>query len=165
VRAAVRRAAVVLADAGYDVQAVQGPPWREAMGLQLQLWMQEFRHTGLAGLKAEADPDADFVYAQMCRHAPELDLAGLMALLQSRARLTRMWRGFLADYPLVLCPVSGELPFADQRDVASAADFGAGVQLLADHFREDLLLAAGQVLAPAPIAAVTPVTRTATPRA
>lgn len=97
------------------------------MGLQLQLWMQEFRHTGLAGLRAEADPDADFVYAQMCRHAPQLDLNCLMALLQARARLTRAWRGFLADYPLILCPVSGELPFVDQRDVGSAADSDAAL--------------------------------------
>ena len=180
VRAALRRAADVLAGAGYEVEAVEGPPWREAMGLQLQLWMQEFRHTGLAGLRAEGDADADFVYAQMCRHAPDLDLNSLMALLQARARLTRVWRGFLADYPLVLCPVSGELPFADGRDVASAADFdavlaaqmpmivppfmglpglavgGLGVQLLADHFREDLLLAAGEVLAPEPVVVVDP---------
>ena len=182
VRAALHRAAAVLADAGYAVEVVAGPPWREAMALQLQLWMQEFRHTGLAGLHAEGDADADFVYAQMCRHAAEVDAGGLMALLQARARLTRMWRGFLAEYPLILCPVSGELPFADHRDVASTADFDAvlatqmpmivppfmglpgltvamgavGVQLLADHFREDMCLTAGRVLAPEPVAVVSP---------
>lgn len=185
VRSALRAAADRLARAGYQVETLSPPPFREAMALQLQLWMQEFRHTALAGLRAEDDADANFVYANMARHCPPMDLHSLMSLLQSRARLTREWRGFLAQTPLLLCPVSGELPFADHRDVASASDFDAvlaaqmpmiatpfmglpgltistgmvgrspvGVQLVADHFREDLLLQAGQVLAPEPVPVV-----------
>lgn len=185
VRDALRAAAQKLRDAGWQVEAVDTPPWAEAMALQLQLWMAEFRHSGLAGLRAEDDPDANFVYAQMTRHCPETDLHGLMETLKSRARLTRLWRGFLAEWPLVLCPVSGELPFADHRDVASEDDFDAvlraqmpliatpfmglpgiavttgkhgnaplGVQLVADQFREDLLLDAAEVLAPLPIPAL-----------
>jgi amidase len=181
VRQALRAAAARLSEAGYDVEEVATPPLREAMELQLRLWMAEFRQDGGAALRAEDDPDANFVYAQMCRHVPEIDLNGLMALLKARARLTRLWRSFLADWPILLCPVSGELPFDDQRDVASPADFdtvleaqlpmiatpfmglpgltvttgsvGArpvGVQLVADQFREDLLLAAGRALAPDP---------------
>lgn len=182
VRAALRAAAETLRAAGYEVEAVATPPWAEAMALQLRLWMAEFRHTGLAGLKAENDADANFVYAQMTRHCPDIDLAGLMDTLKARARLTRLWRGFLADWPLLLCPVSGELPFPDQLDVADEAGFDrvlaaqmpliatpfmglpgltvttgkrgnapVGVQLVADQFREDLLLEAGEILAPDPI--------------
>ncbi len=182
VRAALRAAAATLRAAGYEVEPVATPPWAEAMALQLRLWMAEFRHTGLAGLKAENDADANFVYAQMTRHCPEIDLAGLMDTLKARARLTRLWRSFLADWPLVLCPVSGELPFPDQLDVADEAGFDrvlaaqmpliatpfmglpgltvttgkqgrtpVGVQLVADQFREDLLLEAGEILAPDPI--------------
>lgn len=182
VRAALRAAADTLRAAGYEVEPVATPPWAEAITLQLRLWMAEFRHTGLAGLKAENDADANFVYAQMTRHCPEIDLAGLMDTLRARARLTRLWRGFLADWPLVLCPVSGELPFPDQLDVADEAGFDrvlaaqmpliatpfmglpgltistgkqgrtpVGVQLVADQFREDLLLEAGEILAPDPI--------------
>lgn len=179
VRAALRAAAATLRAAGYEVEPVATPPWAEAMALQLRLWMAEFRHTGLAGLKAENDADANFVYAQMTRHCPEIDLAGLMDTLKARARLTRLWRSFLADWPLILCPVSGELPFPDQLDVADEAGFDrvlaaqmpliatpfmglpgltittgkqgrtpVGVQLVADQFREDLLLEAGEILAP-----------------
>jgi amidase len=185
VRAALRAAAETLRAAGYQVEPVQTPPWAEAMALQLRLWMAEFRHSNLAGLRGENDPDANFVYAQMTRHCPEIDLHGLMETLKSRARLTRLWRSFLADWPLVLCPVSGDLPFANHRDVASEADFDAvlqaqmpliatpfmglpgltvttgrqgtapvGVQLIADQFREDLLLAAGEHLSPRPIPAL-----------
>lgn len=185
IRAALRQAADRLQAAGYQVEAVATPPWAEAMAHQLTLWMAEFRHTNLAGLRAENDPDANAVYAGMCRHCPEPDLHGMMEALKARARLTRLWRGFLADWPLVLCPVSGELPFADHRDSASPADFDAvlaaqmpliatplmglpgltvatgfhgttplGVQLVADQFREDLLLEAGEILAPTAIPAI-----------
>ena len=135
----------------------------------------------------ENDPDATFVYDQMTRHCPEIDLNGLMTTLQSRARLTRLWRLFLAEWPLVLCPVSGELPFADHLDVASPDAFDrvleaqlpliatpfmglpgltvttgkvgttpVGVQLVADQFREDLLIEAGAILAPNPLPVVGP---------
>ena len=107
----------------------------------------------------------------------------MMATLKARARLTRLWRSFLADWPLVLCPVSGEVPFPKEQDVASPAAFDqvleaqltmiaipfmglpgltvatdpvgttpVGVQLVADQYREDLLLTAGEILAPHPVA-------------
>jgi amidase len=185
VRTTLRAAAETLRAAGYTVEAVETPPWAEAMALQLRLWMAEFRHSALQGLHAENDPDANFVYAQMTRHCPETDLHGLMEALKSRARLTRLWRSFLADWPLVLCPVSGETAFPDHLDTTSEAGFDRvlaaqmpliatpfmglpglavttgrhgraplGVQLVADQFREDLLLEAGQILAPHPIPAV-----------
>ncbi|MDP2085118.1 MAG: amidase [Gemmobacter sp.] len=182
VRAAVVAAADRLAAAGYEVSEVPTPPWAEAMETQLRLWMAEFHHIGFGVIDREGDPDAAFVAARMRARLAEPSLPALMADLQTRARLVRLWRGFLADWPLVLCPVSGEPPFADHRDVASDADFAAvlaaqlpmiapplmglpglavasgpvGVQLLAGPFREDLLLAAGEVLAPDP---VTPVFR------
>ncbi len=187
VRAALRAAVLKLQAAGYQVEAVPIPPLREAMTLQLRLWMAEFRHNGIAALQAENDPDATFVYDQMTRHCPEIDLNGLMTTLQSRARLTRLWRLFLAEWPLVLCPVSGELPFADHLDVASPDAFDrvleaqlpliatpfmglpgltvttgkvgttpVGVQLVADQFREDLLIEAGAILAPNPLPVVGP---------
>ena len=76
-------------------------------------------------MRAENDPDANFVYSQLVRHCPEIDLHGLMSTLKARARLTRLWRTFLAEWPLVLCPVSGKLPFENNIDVASSADFDA----------------------------------------
>jgi amidase len=182
IRDALRVAAAKLSDAGYQVEEVTPPPLREARDMQLRLWMAEFRQDGTAALRAENDPDANFVYAQMTRHCPEIDLPGMMATLKARARLTRLWRTFLAEWPLMLCPVSGALPFPDGQDVASPAGFDAvleaqltmitipfmglpglsvavapvgstpvGVQLVADQFREDLLLAAGEVLTPEPV--------------
>ena len=53
----------------------------------------------------------------------EVGFADVMQALQTRAALVREWELFLEDYPVVLCPVSGELPFEQQIDVRSEADF------------------------------------------
>ncbi len=182
VRAAVRAAAARLAEAGYEVDAVATPPLREAMEMQLRLWMAETQLAFGAKLEEEGDPDALFVATQLGRHVPALTVDGVMLALQVRARLVREWRTFLADWPLVLCPVSGETPFSDHCDVGSEAAFDAvleaqmpmiapplmglpgisvamsgadsppiGVQILADQFREDLLLEAAGILAPDPV--------------
>lgn len=178
IKAALRTAADRASAAGWQVEEVATPPLREAVALQLSLWLAEMRRTGGAAIYAEGDPDAVFVYENLGRHAPALDLNGFMDIFPARSRLVRAWRAFFADYPVLLLPVSGELPFADHRDVASQADFDAvieaqtpqiglplmglpgltvttgsvgktpvGVQLVADQFREDLLLELGQVIA------------------
>jgi amidase len=43
--------------------------------------------------------------------------------LTRRATLTREWLLFLEKYPVLLMPVSGELPFADQLDRKDEASF------------------------------------------
>ena len=177
IKSALQRAAALASAAGWQVDEVQTPPLREAVALQLRLWLAEMRRTGGAAIYAEGDTDAIFVYENLCRHAPQTDLNGFMDIFPARARLVRLWRAFFATYPVLLCPVSGELPFANHRDVASQADFDAvieaqtlqigipmmglpgltvttgaientpiGVQLVADQFREDLLLDLGQII-------------------
>lgn len=59
----------------------------------------------------------------MTRDIGMVGLEEVMLALKTRAGLVREWELFLADYPLVLCPVSGELPFDQQLDVRSEADF------------------------------------------
>ena len=118
-------AAARLEAAGWVVDEVATPPWQDAVHMQIRLWMVDMRHAVEGVMQAEADPDALFVYDQFRRISPALDLGGLMDTLQARARLTRLWRGFLAQWPLVLCPVSGKLPFENNIDVASSADFDA----------------------------------------
>lgn len=105
------------------VEEVPTPPWREAVAVQVRLWMADMRRASEAAVVAEGDPDALFVYDQFRRISPPLDAAGLMDALRDRARLTRLWRQFLAEWPLVLCPVSGDFPFENNVDVRSAADF------------------------------------------
>jgi amidase len=172
VEAALRLAASQLTEAGWEVVECDTPPMREAMQLQLLLWMSEYQYNGGAAVLEENDPDANFVYAQLQQHCLTPDFVSLMEALQRRVRLAREWQLFLTRQPLLLCPVSAEPPFADQLDVESTAAFsrvleaqmtqialplvgmpgmsvatasGAapmGVQLVAARFREDILLSA-----------------------
>jgi len=177
VKDALRAAATRLSLAGWEVVECDTPPLREAMELQLIMWLSEMRRGAGQAVRDEADPDAERIYEYLQTITPDADLNMLMDTLQSRSRLMRTWRDFLSRYPVMLCPVSGELPFADLRDVASQADFEAiiaaqmpqiglpflglpgltvtngaamglpvGVQLVANQFREDLLLDAGELI-------------------
>jgi amidase len=123
VTAALHDAALRLRDAGWIVEEVAGPPMRRAAAINACLWMAEMQ-AGAADLIAREDePDSRFVFARMAEDAGEIGFAALMAALQARAGLVRDWQMFLADYPVLLCPVSGELPFDQQIDVRSEADF------------------------------------------
>ncbi len=123
VEAALRDAARRLEDAGWRVTETDCPPLREAAQLQGILWLAEFRRAAGRMLEDENDADASFVFAQLAAACPEPDLNGVLDSLQRRAALTRQWQLFLGEYPVLLCPVSAELPFPDQLDVESEAAF------------------------------------------
>jgi len=178
IRDALQAAAGKLAQAGWEIEACDTPPLHEAMRLQMILWLSEMRRGAGRAVEDEDDPDATKVYGFLQALTPEADLNGVMDALQARSRLTRDWRAFLSEYPVMLCPVSGALPFRDLQDVDSLTEFetiiaaqalqiglpfmglpgltvttGAadglpmGVQLVANQFREDILLEAGAVIA------------------
>lgn len=126
VAAALETAAECLRAEGWTVDAVETPPLRPAVTMQLILWMAEFRGAGEDAIRKEDDPDANFVYAQLCRHAAMDDREPLDAVLwalRERSGLVRQWQTFLAEYPVVLLPISAEPPFPDQLDVTSEAAF------------------------------------------
>lgn len=122
VRAALHAAAAKLQDQGWEVDTPTPPPLREGLDVQIALWMTDMRRIEATVLQ-EDDPDARFIYDQFRRISPALSADGLMDALRSRSRLVRLWRQFFADWPLVLCPVSGAAPFPNNIDVQSSADF------------------------------------------
>ena len=119
----LREAARKLEEAGWEVIEVDCPPIREAMELQLTLWMSEYHYNRGEAIAKEDDPDANFVFARMCEKRGKPSLEEFMETLQTRVRMARDWQLFTAEYPVLLCPVSGELPFADQSDVESVENF------------------------------------------
>jgi amidase len=123
VESALRLAASQLAEAGWEVSEQEIPPMREAMELQLSLWMSEYHCKGGAAVEREDDADASFVYAQLLEHCSTPTLNSLMDGLQRRLTLAREWQCFLAQFPILLCPVSAESPFPDMLDVESPASF------------------------------------------
>jgi amidase len=123
VAAALQDAAGRLREAGWTVDEVDCPPMRAAAAINACLWMAEMQFGAADTIAREAEPDAQFVFARMSEDAGEVGFKSLMETLQARAALVRHWQVFLAEYPVVLCPVSGELPFDQQLDVQSEAAF------------------------------------------
>ncbi|SFU08533.1 amidase family protein [Sedimentitalea nanhaiensis] len=172
VAVALREAAERLRAAGWTVEETPTPPLRKAARINAQLWMAETQFSTVQMIRNEGEADSQFVYRQMALDAGNIDLDGLMQATRSRATLIREWETFLRRYPVVLCPVSAELPFPQQLDVRSEADFQrvfeaqliqralpalglpgltvamqpVGVQLIAGRFREDILIAAGAAI-------------------
>lgn len=122
--AALHTAADALRDAGWDVVEHDGPSMRDAAAINAELWMAEGR-TAAQMIANEADPDASFVFERMTAELPEMDLPALMSALQARVGVMRRWMQFLDDYPVLICPSSGMLPFQQQQDVSSVEAFDA----------------------------------------
>jgi amidase len=123
VRAALHDAADRLRDAGWTVEEVDCPPMRRAAAINACLWMAETQLGAAKMLEREGEADSQFVFARMSEDAGRVGFETLMEALQARAGLVREWQLFLGDFPVVLCPVSGELPFDQQLDVSSEAGF------------------------------------------
>ena len=117
VEAALRDAARRLQHAGYTVDEVeQLPPLREPARLQAQLWLAGLPRGGLLAAQREAEAVALAIFGHMSAITPQADFNAYQDALTARAGFLRQWLLFFETFPLVLCPVSSELPFPDQLD-------------------------------------------------
>jgi amidase len=124
VQAAVADAGKRLERAGWVVEEVATPPLREAADLQTRLWLGDGYEAQLAAAEREGDPGALACLRGNRAKVHPFDAAAFSAALTRRATLTREWLQFLESYPVLVMPVSAELPFPDgldQRDEASFA--------------------------------------------
>ncbi len=124
VEAALHDAARRLEAAGWTVEAVEDTPsLAEATELQLALWLGDGFAAFADAVAREGDPGALAIVAGFRAMAEALPADVIGSLLVRRARLTREWLLFLHQHPVLLLPVSGELPFPDGLDMAGAAGF------------------------------------------
>ncbi|WP_435138217.1 amidase family protein [Pseudopelagicola sp. nBUS_19] len=123
VRNALTSAAMHLEKNGWIVEETKCPPMRAAAEINAKLWMADMKLGAEKLLSLEGEVDSQFVYQQMVADAEPVDLENIMKALQMRISLIRQWEIFLQTWPLLICPVSGELPFDQQLDVKSEADF------------------------------------------
>ncbi len=125
VKAAVAEAGKRLERAGWVVEEIETtPPLREAADLQTKLWLGDGYEAQLAAAEREGDPGALACLRGNRAKVFPFDAAAFSHALTRRATLTREWLQFLETYPVLLMPVSGELPFPaglDMRDDASFA--------------------------------------------
>src|SRR3954452_4567813 len=122
VKAAVADAAKRLERAGWTVEEIGNtPPLREAAELNTRLWLGDGYEAQLATAEREGDPGA---LACLRGNRSKVFSFDLSKTLTRRLTLTRQWLAFLEKYPVLLMPVSGELPFPDHLDRKDEASFG-----------------------------------------
>ena len=123
IASALKKAAKKLEQIGWIIEEPKAPNFQEAAKYQATLWLGEFRRTGGEAISKENDPDANFIYSQMCRRCPDTSLEKFMDSLQNRAKISREWNKFFDQYPIILCPITGDIPFPDLKDLESEESF------------------------------------------
>ncbi len=124
VKAAVAEAGQRLERAGWTVDEIADtPPLREAADWQTKLWLGDGYEAQLEAAEKEGDPGALACLRGNRSKVFPLDQASFSKALTRRATLSRQWLQFLEKYPVLLIPVSGELPFPDHLDRKDEASF------------------------------------------
>ena len=124
VEAAILDAGRRLSDAGWQVKEIEDtPPIQEAAEVQEALWLGDgFAELADAAMR-EGDPGALAVVAAFRAKAETFPPDVVARSLLRRATLAREWQIFLVKHPVLLLPVSAELPFPDGFDLQGEASF------------------------------------------
>jgi amidase len=124
VKAAVADAGKRLERAGWTVETIETTrPLREAAELQTKLWLGDGYEALLELAEREGDPGALACLRGNRAKVFPFDADTLSKTLTRRATLTREWLVFFEKYPVLLMPVSAELPFPDGLDRRDEASF------------------------------------------
>lgn len=123
VSAAIRQAAAMLADAGYEVAEVPAPSFKELVDHWRLMLGNEMR----GGLGYLMGSHGDWKMKRML----EIQLEGvpvidsrddMLEAIAHRSRLLRKWQLFLEQWPIVLTAVSWVKPMIDDLDVSDGLD-------------------------------------------
>jgi len=175
--AAVKAAGQWLAEAGFAVEEIVPPKLAEAADVWHRLVINEERRALAPLIRKFGDARSRYNLDCHIAYAPELDGDQVLACFEQRLGIIRAWQLFQERYPIVILPVSAQLPFRfgqDQEDHAVvralldaqrsllaipalgfpslamptgiAGGKPVGVQVVAGRFREDVCLAAGEVI-------------------
>ena len=117
VSAAVRRAADALADAGHPVVEIEPPVIGQVADAYVSLLVTEVMTLRHQGIRALGSAGLITFIETLPELFPPLDLAGYADALAERLTLRRRWSAFLARYPIVLGPVSTQLPWPVGHDL------------------------------------------------
>jgi amidase len=116
--AALLQAADALRDAGWQVDEVDSlPPLRDALAVQLTLWLGDNYEQLVDAAEREGDAGALAALAGQAEFARGLGASGLSNALIRRVGIARAWQCYLEQYPVVLLPTSAELAFPNDLDL------------------------------------------------
>jgi len=133
VAAGVEQAAQALADAGYIVEEVEPPLVEEALNMWSHLAITEIFTLVYPMIQPIISQDSASFLNLVAELYPAFDLPTYAFTLADRNRIARAWSLFMADYPLVLGPVSTGQPFpvgADASDKAGLGEFIRSLRLV-----------------------------------
>ncbi|MVA37133.1 amidase [Agrobacterium vitis] len=134
VSAAIRKAADMLADAGYEIAEVQAPSLRELLDHWRLILGNEMR--GGLGLLMEANGDWKMkrMLEVQLKGVPVIDSRdGMLDAIAHRSRLLRKWQVFFESWPLMLTAVSWAKPMIDDLDVSPDLDIEWFYQVCAPY--------------------------------
>jgi amidase len=117
----VQRVAAALADAGYAVEEVSLPIVAQASDVWLTLVLAEIRMMWALFDAIVSDDARQFLSAALELGEP-LEQAAYGAAFMERQGIARTWTHFQADVPLVVGPVSTQLPFGVGADLGGPED-------------------------------------------
>jgi amidase len=124
VEAALLDAGRRLNDAGWTVEEIDDTPLiRDAGEVQERLWLGDGFPALADAVARDGDPGAQAVIEGVRAKVAAMPSDALNRSLVRRTTLTRQWRLFLSVYPVLLLPVSGDLPFPDNLDMQGEAGF------------------------------------------
>ena len=118
---AVKQAGAWLAQAGYAVEEVAPPPLAELMDVWDLLSRNENMMFTKPLIETMGDAGIKSSFHEQFGQRPLLDMETHLRALARRTTLIRQWALFMETYPLILGPVSADLPFTQGMDVESPA--------------------------------------------
>lgn len=120
----LKMAAQHLTEAGWDVHELDAlPPLRDTLRTQITLWLGDNYDKQVEIAEREGDEGALTALRGQEEIGRSITLSSFSEALSRRATFMRQWRMFLADYPVVLMPVSAELPFDNDLDLQGRAEY------------------------------------------
>jgi amidase len=130
VSAVVRRAADVLADAGYDVVEACPPRFEEAVAVWSRFLLGDFASV-LDRLAPLMGAGGLAFLTTVFRAAPPLaDAAAMSQMFATRDGIARAWSMFMAAHPLILTPTWTQLPFEHGFDAATPEGVAATMEMI-----------------------------------
>ena len=119
--AAVKEAGKWLEEAGFAVEEIAPPRLAEAADVWHRLVINEERRALAPLIRKFGDAKSRYNLDCHIANAPELDGDGVLACFEQRLGIIRAWQLFQERYPIIILPVSAQLPFRfgqDQEDDA-----------------------------------------------
>jgi amidase len=130
VSAAVRRAADVLANAGYEMVETCPPRYEEAIAVWARFIIGDFASVLGRLVPMMGEDGVTFLNALTAAVPAPTDTASMSALFAQRDGVARAWSTFMSDHPLILSPTWTQLPFEHGFDASSPQAALATMELM-----------------------------------